>query len=174
MNLRARNISFAIAILAIAGLAAYYFIDRVPFEQQKPAVGDSAPQIALADIRGSMVSMSDLKGRVVLVNFWAGWCPPCKSEMPGFQKVLMEFEDKGFAVLAIALDDISPSMLKELGITFPVMKINDRVKKEYGNISDVPQSFLVGKDNRIIRKVWKVYPEDELRRDVEKALSDQK
>ena len=73
-------------------------------------------------------------------------------------------------MLAIALDDIPLSLVKELGILFPVMKVNDRVKREYGGVSDVPQSILIDREGKIINKVWKVYPENDLRADLERAL----
>lgn len=162
-----------LAVLAVMLLAGAYLYDslknRVPFEERKPAVNDSAPAISLADLSGKMVSLEEMKGKVVLINFWATWCPPCKDEMPGFQRVLDAFEGD-FAVIAIAIDDVSPSLVRELGIAFPVVRTNPRVIKDYGDISDVPVSFLVGRDGRIIKKVRKTYREEDLRRDVEKAL----
>jgi len=171
MKLNIKNIVIIIVLLSASGFLLYYFVTRVPFDQQKPAVGDSAPAIALSDIGGNMVTLADFKGKVVLVTFWASWCPPCKSEMPGFQKVFLDLEEKGFVVLAIALDDIPLSLVKELGVSFPVMKINDRVKQAYGGVSDVPQSMLIDREGKIVRKVWKVYSENNLRPDVERALS---
>ena len=159
----------AVAVLA-AGYGLFYLSNRVPFAEQKPAVGDNAPALALADTSGNMVNLADYRGKVVLINFWASWCPPCKAEMPGFQRVLMEFEGKGFAVLSVSLDDVSPAVLKELNILFPVMKLNERVKMGYGNVSDVPQSFLIDREGRIIKKVWKVYDEKDLGADVKRAL----
>lgn len=159
----------AVAVLA-AGYGLFYLSNRVPFAEQKPAVGDNAPALALADTSGNMVNLGDYRGKVVLINFWASWCPPCKAEMPGFQRVLMEFEGKGFAVLSVSLDDVSPAVLKELNILFPVMKLNERVKMGYGNVSDVPQSFLIDREGRILKKVWKVYDEKDLRADVKRAL----
>ena len=170
MKLNTKNAVILIFLLAAIGYLLYYFLTRVPFDQQKPAVGESAPAIALSDIGGNMVALSDFKGKVVLVTFWASWCPPCKAEMPGFQKVFLDLEEKGFIVLAVALDDIPLSLVRELGVSFPVMKINDRVKREYGEVSDVPQSFLIDREGKIIRKVWKVYSENDLRSDVERAL----
>src|SRR3990172_616238 len=137
--------------IALAGLlvvvvisAAYIIKTRVPFEERIPAVNAMAPEIALADLAGGMVSLADFEGKVVLVNFWATWCPPCKEEMPSFQKAFEAYETRGFGVIAIALDDISPDLIRELGLTFPVVKTNERVTKDYGNIGDVPVSFLVG------------------------------
>lgn len=170
MKLNTKNAVILIFLLAAIGYLLYYFQTRVPFDQQKPAVGESAPAIALSDLGGNMVALSDFRGKVVLVTFWASWCPPCKAEMPGFQKVFLDLEEKGFIVLAIALDDIPLSLVRELGVSFPVMKINDRVKREYGEVSDVPQSFLIDREGKIIKKVWKVYSENDLRSDVERAL----
>ena len=171
MNINPKNTTIILTAVTLACLLGYYFLNRVPFDQQKPAVGETAPALALSDISGNMIALSDFKGKVVLVNFWASWCPPCKAEMPGFQKVFMDFEERGFVMLAIALDDIPLSLVKELGILFPVMKVNDRVKREYGGVSDVPQSILIDREGKIIKKVWKVYPENDLRADLERALS---
>ncbi|MBI5640576.1 MAG: TlpA family protein disulfide reductase [Nitrospirae bacterium] len=168
----AKTTVIILSILFLTAISLYLYLEnRTPFSEKKPAVNDVAPEISLADLTGKMVSLAAFDGKVVLVNFWAGWCPPCKDELPGFQRVYASYQDKGFEVIAIALDDIEPSLLQDMGITFPVVKTNPRVTKSYGDISDVPVSFLVGKDGRIIRKVRKVYDEASLRQDVERALA---
>lgn len=160
-----------LAVILLAGSYIFYAIKtKTPFAEQKPAVNELAPAISLADLAGKMISLSDFKGKVVLVNFWASWCPPCKAELKEFQKVYEAYEDKGFAVIAIAIDDISPSIIQDMSLTYPVVTTNQRVTKDYGSISDVPVSFLIGKDGRIIKKVKKVYPENALKNDVENAL----
>jgi peroxiredoxin len=146
---------------------------RQPFDQQKPAVGEPAPAVSVADLSGKMLRLADHRGRVVLLNFWASWCPPCKDEMPGFQRVWLEQEDKGFSVIAVAVNDVTPADVKALGILFPVVVANDRVKRDYGSISSPPVSFLIGRDGKILKKVKNVYPEDELRKDVLQALQGQ-
>lgn len=143
---------------------------REPFEQQKPAVGETAPLISVADLSGKMLRLADHRGKVVLLNFWASWCPPCKDEMPGFQKVYLQYEDKGFVVIGVAINEITTADVKALGLLFPVVMANDRVKRDYGDIANPPVSFLLGRDGRIIRKVKGVYSEDELRNDVQQAL----
>jgi thiol-disulfide isomerase/thioredoxin len=143
---------------------------REPFEQQKPAVGETAPVISVADLSGKMLRLADYRGKVILLNFWASWCPPCKDEMPGFQKVYLEYEDKGFVVIGVAINEITTADIKALGLLFPVVTANDRVKRDYGDIANPPVSFLVGRDGRILKKVKGVYSGDELRKDVQQAL----
>jgi cytochrome c biogenesis protein CcmG, thiol:disulfide interchange protein DsbE len=159
-------ISSILAILLLT-LAA---CSREPFERQKPAVGETAPVISVSDLSGKMLRLADYRGKVVLVNFWASWCPPCKDEMPWFQKVYLENEDKGFVVIGVAINEITAADVKALGLLFPVVTANERVKHDYGDIANPPVSFLVGRDGRIIKKVKGVYSEDELRKDVQQAL----
>ncbi len=161
------------AVIVLLGVAAYFlFGNLAPYELQKPAVGDSAPAISLQDLGGVMVRLSDFRGKIVLLNFWANWCPPCKEEMPGFQKVFESYNGKGFAVIAVAVDDVSPSAVRELGILFPVVIANNRISRDY-KVDHIPASFLIGKDGRIIKKVKGMYSESDLRSDVEQALKRQ-
>jgi len=161
---------------AIAGILAALVLavaacDRGSFEKQKPAVGEAAPVMSVADLSGKMLRLADYRGKVVLLNFWASWCPPCKDEMPGFQKVYLEFESRGFAVIGAAINEITLADVRSLNVLFPMVRANDRVLREYGDIAHPPVSFLIGKDGRIIRKIKGVYSEDELRKDVLQALA---
>ncbi len=166
LPIRTRAIICALAAFLVSSVAC----TREPFEQQKPAVGETAPVISVADLSGKMLRLADYRGKVVLLNFWASWCPPCKDEMPGFQKVFLELEDKGFVVIGAAINDVTMADVRSLGVLFPMVKASDRVKADYGDIAHPPVSFLIGKDGRIIRKVKGVYGEEELRKDVLGAL----
>jgi len=165
---RTTVLSLCCALAVLGGACS-----RQSFDQQKPAVGEAAPSISVADLSGRMLRLADHRGRVVLLNFWASWCPPCKDEMPGFQKVWLEHEDKGFTVIAVAINDVTPADVKALGLLFPVVVANDRVKRDYGDIASPPVSFLIGRDGRIIKKVKNVSAENELRKDVQQALKGQ-
>jgi len=79
LKINTKNTTIILTAVTLACLLGYYFLNRVPFDQQKPAVGETAPSLALSDISGNMVALSDFKGKVVLANFWASWCPPCKA-----------------------------------------------------------------------------------------------
>jgi len=161
---------YIIVAVLVSMCVAAYLLFLTPFDQQKPEVGEPAPAFSLSDLSGGMVRFSDFQGKVVLLNFWASWCPPCRDELPGFQKVYLAYHDKGFAIIAVAIDDITPSMVKELGLPFPVVIANERAIRDYGNISSIPVSFLIGKDGRVLRKVKGEYAETDLRSDVERAL----
>lgn len=162
-------------IILIITLAAGFYLfhaikNRTPFSEKKPAVNEMAPELALADLSGKMIRLSELKGKVVLLNFWASWCPPCKTELTEFQKVYEAYGDKGFEVIALAINEIPGSLVMEMKLSFPVAIGNKRVIKDYGDIANVPVSFLIDKEGRIIKKFNEVYQTAALRHDVENAL----
>jgi len=160
-----------IIIVLVAGSYLFPVVqNRFAFAQSRPAAHETAPDFLLKDLVGKNVHLSDYKGKVVLVNFFASWCPPCKMEIPGFEKMYKSHKDRGFAVIGIALDDVSPSFINKMGITYPVVAANDNVISNYGNVSSIPVSFLVGKDGRIIKKIMGMYFETSMRNDVENAL----
>jgi peroxiredoxin len=144
--------------------------NKTAFSGTTLSVNDSAPDFSLKDLQGEKVSLSDLKGKVVLINFWASWCPQCRNELPGFQKIYEAHKDKGFSIIGIALDDVTPSSVKQLKLTYPVVRADDKVGKDYGGIKGIPTSFLVGRNGRIVKKVRGEYPESILKADLENAL----
>jgi peroxiredoxin len=90
-----------------------------------PEVDHVAPDFTLPDLEGNQISLSTYKGRVVLLNFWATWCPPCRLEMPTMEKAYRKYRDKGFEVVAVSVDagpkSSVKSFLKELGLSFQVL-----------------------------------------------------
>jgi len=111
-----------------------------------PLVGSPAPEIVLKDLQGRDVKLSDLRGKVVLVNFWATWCKPCKEEMPAMQASYDKLRDKGFVVLAVnELEDTArvAEHIRTHGHTFEVvMDHNNQVANMYGVVG-LPASFLI-------------------------------
>ncbi len=169
-----RNIIWIIIILMIGIYLFPTIKNRVAFAGNKPALNEMAPEFSLKDLSGKNVRLSDYKGKVVLVNFWASWCPPCKMEIPGFQKVYAAYKDRGFTIVGISTDDVSQSFIKDMGMTYPVVMADDKVIIDYGNIYSIPTSFLVGRDGRIIKKVMGMYFESSLKSDLENALKGRK
>lgn len=124
----------------------------------RPQVGTAAPNFTLLDLDGNWASLSDYQGRVVLLNFWATWCGPCRVEMPGMEVVYQELKSKGFEVLAISSDPqgmvVTRPFIETNGLTFPILHDSDyRVMATYG-VRTLPMSFLVDRQGTIRHRVF--------------------
>ncbi|MCJ7630169.1 MAG: TlpA family protein disulfide reductase [Longimicrobiales bacterium] len=142
-------------------------------------IGAGDDEISVAAFRaldGSVFTREDLEGKVVLVNAWATWCPPCVIEMPGFQRVYDDYRDQGFLVLGVSRDQGDPApvkaFLQKKGITYPVAMARD---VDLGGITDVeilPTSFLIGRDGTIRHRVEGLYAGPALRLAVKRLLDE--
>ncbi|MBJ6723931.1 peroxiredoxin family protein [Geomesophilobacter sediminis] len=166
------KITLQLVVLLAIGLYLFPLLrERVAFAGNRPATHQAAPNFTLSGLTGNRVDLGDYRGKVVLVNFFASWCPPCRMEIPGFQRTFAAYQRQGFTVIGLALDDVPPGFVQKMGMTYPLALATDHVIDAYGNVSSIPVSFLVGKDGRIIKKVMGLYSETSLRNDVERALS---
>jgi peroxiredoxin len=140
--------------------------------KQKPAnLG-----FTIKDMNGRNVKLSDFKGKVVLLNFWATWCGPCKVEIPGFVQLYNAYKDKGFVVLGISTDD-SPEQLRkfsqQMAITYPVLVGSDRsdiTDDAYGPMWGIPVSFLIAKDGSICHRYMGLAVKEQLERELNVLL----
>ena len=123
------------------------------------AMKDSAPtpEIALGTLEGKKISLKDFRGKVVLLNFWASWCVPCREEMPAMEKLYQEYKDKNFVILAVAVKDSKPDTLnfvKEFKLTYPVALDPDaKVGQEYGAWG-LPVTYLIGPKGEALARGW--------------------
>jgi peroxiredoxin len=119
------------------------------------AKGDADFDITTKDMNGAEVTLAAHKGKVVLLNFWATWCGPCKVEIPGFVDVYNKYKDRGFVIVGVLTDD-QPELLKpfasEYKMTYPQVLWHDDMDKAYGPIFGLPTSFLISRDGGICRK----------------------
>src|SRR5690606_16817501 len=129
--------------------------------------GSVAPSFQLQTIDGEPVSLERYRGQVVLLNFWATWCPPCRVEMPGFQRVYEDRRDEGFVVLGISTDrageGVVRDFLAERGLTFPVAMATGQVVQDFGGVQALPTSFLIDREGRIRQEVKGFFAEPALR-----------
>jgi peroxiredoxin len=111
----------------------------------------------LKDIQGASVDLAALKGKVILLDFWATWCGPCKIEIPGFVDLQNRYRDKGFVVVGVSVDD-TVDQLKEFAaeykMNYPVVvgSGRDDIQEAYGPIWGLPTTFIIGRDGRLCRK----------------------
>jgi len=119
------------------------------------AEGEKAADFALPSIDGTTVKLSDYRGKIVILNFWASWCPPCRKELPDFAAFHRENREKGVAVVGIAVDEAVPAIKKlvaESGVGYPVVLGDRKLQADYGGIRAVPTTFVIDKAGTIVKK----------------------
>jgi len=114
-----------------------------------------APEFSLNDLNGAAVKLSDYRGKVVLLDFWATWCDPCRDEIPRFIELQDDLGKKGLQVVGISIDD-DPQPVRDfsrqLKMNYPVLMGDAKVGDLYGGVLGVPIAFLIGRDGRVYAK----------------------
>lgn len=139
----------AVSILALA--SAGWGAEKNPLE------GKSAPDFTLKDVlEGKEYALSQFKGKVVMINFFTFFCGPCREEMPDLNKIYQENKDKGFVTLGIALSSDPTQirfLVKQLGLTYPVLTGTDKVSESYGSVVVVPTTFIIDKQGKVTNAI---------------------
>ena len=138
--------------------------------------GKAAPAFTLTTLDGKKVSLSDYKGRAVLVNFWATWCGPCKIEMPWFEEFEKQYAAQGFEILGVADDvdagkDAIAKVAQKTGVTYPILLADGKVEKAYGGIDVLPMSFYVDRNGVVVEQTAGLGSKDEIEAHIKKALA---
>jgi peroxiredoxin len=135
---------------------------------------EPAPDFVVETLDGETVRLSELRGQVVLINFWATWCLPCRVEMPGFQRVWEDYADRGFTIVGLSVDQGVRSdvhrWVDQRGLTFPIAFAPGSVVRTYGGANVLPTSILVDREGRIAHRVEGYYAEPALRAAVRRLL----
>lgn len=115
--------------------------------------GDSAPSFNLHDLDGVSHKLTEYRGKVVLINFWASWCAPCVAEMPALERLYRRLKDQGFEIVAVGVDDEVSNLKefqKQFDLSFPVLfDKGNKIKAQY-NVRGVPESFVLDKSGKFI------------------------
>ena len=143
-------------ILVAAALLVFLIASRNEPVIKKAVIGKPAPPFELTDLHGATLSLDNLKGKVVLVNFWATWCDTCKEEKPLLQKLIAaETGNDKFAVVTILFNDSmgnAEEYMKKNGFSFPVLADDRKVSMNYG-VTGVPESFIISKKGVLRHKL---------------------
>jgi cytochrome c biogenesis protein CcmG/thiol:disulfide interchange protein DsbE len=144
--------SVAIAVYLVWPLILHKAAQAI-IASQEVGASKTAPDFILADARGERLRLADYKGKVVLLNFWATWCGPCKAEIPWFIEFQKQYQAKGFTVLGVSLDEdgwkvINP-FVAEQKINYPILLGNEEVNQRYGGIEALPTTLLIGRDGKV-------------------------
>lgn len=116
--------------------------------------GNKAPDFALKSVDGKIIKLSDYKGKIIIVDFWATWCPPCRRGIPDLISLQKEYK-KDLVVIGISLDAAKtikdvPGFIKEYGINYPVVYGDQQVTVDYGGIRSIPTSFVIDKKGNVV------------------------
>ena len=132
-----------------------------------------AADFSLQDMSGKTVKLSDYKGKVVLLEFWATWCPPCRASVPGLEKLHKAYKDKGLVLLAVSMDeggwDEVRSFIKESGITYTILKGTEDVAKKY-QVRSIPMMLVLDKEGKISKRYLGMGSDEDLEKDIKASL----
>ena len=156
-----KNTAIFIIAMVVAGAAGYGLQQMIssdtpmPRQQKSDVIGTKRPEFAMMDIHGQLRNIKDFDGQVVLLNFWATWCPPCLKEIPDFIEVQEEFADKGFQIVGVAVENEEDvkHFAEEMGMNYPVMAGEMEaieLARRYGNsMGALPFSAIIDKSGTI-------------------------
>ncbi len=118
--------------------------------------GKPAPSFTLQDLKGNQISLSDFKGKVVILDFWATWCPPCVMEIPHFIELYEQYKGRGFAMVGISVDregvSVVESFVRKYRVNYPILMTDGQVQKAYGGIPNIPTTFVIDSAGNIRQK----------------------
>ena len=144
----------AAALLSVLLAACTSSAERTAPSTVKPiGARQTAPEFALKDVNGATVRLSDYRGKVVLLNFWATWCGPCKIEVPWFIEFEQANKDRGFAVIGVSMDEegwaVVKPFLAEWNVNYRTLLGDSMIAQLYGGVDALPTNFLIDRDGRV-------------------------
>lgn len=134
--------------------------------------GGAAPAFSLPDLTGKAVPLSDFRGKVVVLDFWATWCPPCRREIPDFIDLQRTYGPRGLQIVGIALDEPEKveAFVRQNGMDYPVLMGSDEVAALYGGIDGIPTTFLIDRQGKIAARFEGFRPKSVFEEEIKKLL----
>lgn len=166
--------------------AVWVFVMVLVLRQFGPQVGaavglgrslGTVPDFQVTTLDGDLIASSDLRGKVVLVNFWATWCGPCRVEMPGFQRVYDDYKDRGFVILGLSTDrgdrTVVTEFLEARSVNYPVAISTPELEEAFAGIRGLPMSFLIDREGVIQNRVYGFFAPPALRLAVRSLIQEE-
>ena len=184
-----KNAIIVLAVVIVIAVAAH-FADKATRLRGKTILkldnsnaGEPAPDVSLKDLDGKDVTLSQFKGKVVLVNFWATWCDPCRVEIPWLIEMQQKYSARGFTVLGVAMDEegrtvVAPFVNKERFdvngskslMNYPIVIGNDAAADKFGGLLGYPTSVLINRDGKQIKRITGLISYEEIAQGIESQL----
>ena len=173
---RGRN-PLALVVVAVAVAAMLFFglhMSRRSESNARIMKSTPAPDFTLESLNGGTVRLSDLRGKAVLLNFWATWCGPCKIETPWLVELQNQYGPQGLQIVGVEAGDDGKEdiakFVKDMGINYPILIGKDTVGDAYGGIPALPETFFIGRDGKIVDKSLGLHGRSEIEDSIKKAL----
>ncbi len=180
--MRTRWNLFLIFVVA-AGLAAVFVGCKSGNGATTPKTLANEPDVTFKDLSGKDVPLATLKGKVVVVNFWATWCEPCQVEIPWMIEFQQKYADKGFTLLGVAMDDEGKSVVdpfvqktefdvdgKKLTMNYPIVLGNDDLAGKFGGLLGLPTSIVISRDGKVVKRYIGLASRDDLDAEIKSLL----
>jgi len=180
--LRSHRNPLALVVVAIVAAGMLYIgfhMARRSGPDAPTILGHStpAPDFTLDSLDGKSVKLSDLRGKAVLLNFWATWCGPCKIETPWLVELQNQYGSQGLQVVGVAMDDSGKveiaKFAKDMGVNYPVLIGKEAVGDAYGGVPALPESFFIGRDGKIVDRIIGLKGRADIEDSIKKALNTQ-
>jgi thiol-disulfide isomerase/thioredoxin len=160
-------------ILSVATLALFsqskVWADNAPGSERS-----LAPAWKLQDLDGKTVSSDDFKGKVVILDFWATWCPPCRAEIPGLIDLQKAYGKQGLMVVGVSVDqggaDVIKPFLEKFGMNYPVLVADDKVQQTFGGFDAIPVTLVIDRQGRIVKRHLGLTEKDEFEAEIKPLL----
>lgn len=170
--------ALALGVLTLPRLLTGGDVDSHDVANAAPAAsckteGPANLALTMKDMNGADYKLSQLKGKVVLVNFWASWCAPCLQEIPEFIKVREEYHDKGFEIIGISTDD-TPEQLRDFAskykTNYPLLQVTGEAEDAYGPVFGLPTSIIVARDGSVCKRHFGPLSKEQLEQEIKGLL----
>lgn len=128
-----------------------------------------------ADLNGTPLQLSSLKGKVVLIDFWATWCPPCRMEIPHFKELYAAYKEKGLEMIGLSVEEdtgVVKNFVQSNGVSYPVALADAKLQQAYGGIRGLPTTFLVDKKGRIAKQFFGYNDKAVFEKEIQKLLAE--